>query len=45
MTADFYAFEPAFLGRPPTCAIGEVRGINRVVYDYISMSTETIEWE
>ena len=34
MTADFYPFEPAFLGRVATRIINEVRGINRVVYDY-----------
>ena len=33
MTADFYPFDMAFLGRAATRIINEVRGINRVVYD------------
>ena len=33
MTADFYPFEPAFLGRVATRIVNEVKGINRVVYD------------
>ncbi|HEU4827515.1 MAG TPA: glutamine-hydrolyzing GMP synthase [Dongiaceae bacterium] len=45
MTADFYQFEPAFLGRVATRIINEVRGINRVVYDYTSKPPGTIEWE
>jgi GMP synthase (glutamine-hydrolysing) len=45
MTADFYPFEPAFLGRVATRIINEVRGINRVVYDYTSKPPGTIEWE
>src|SRR5262249_37960658 len=44
-TADFYPFEPAFLGRVATRIINEVRGINRVVYDYTSKPPGTIEWE
>ncbi len=38
MTADFYPFEPAFLGRVATRIINEVRGINRVVYDFTSQA-------
>jgi GMP synthase (glutamine-hydrolysing) len=45
MTADFYPFEPTFLGRVATRIINEVRGINRVVYDYTSKPPGTIEWE
>ena len=45
MTADFYPFEPAFLGRVATRIINEVKGINRVVYDYTSKPPGTIEWE
>src|ERR671919_205948 len=45
MTADFYPFEPALLGRIATRIINEVRGINRVVYDYTSKPPGTIEWE
>ena len=36
MTADFYPFEPAFLGRVATRIVNEVKGINRVVYDFTS---------
>src|SRR3712207_7080689 len=36
MTADFYPFDMAFLGRTATRIINEVRGINRVVYDVTS---------
>jgi GMP synthase (glutamine-hydrolysing) len=45
MTADFYPFDPALLGRMATRIINEVRGINRVVYDYTSKPPGTIEWE
>jgi GMP synthase (glutamine-hydrolysing) len=45
MTADFYAFDMAFLGRAATRIINEVRGINRVVYDVTSKPPGTIEWE
>ncbi|HRE61378.1 MAG TPA: glutamine-hydrolyzing GMP synthase [Micropepsaceae bacterium] len=45
MTADFYPFEMAFLGRVATRIINEVRGINRVVYDVTSKPPGTIEWE
>jgi GMP synthase (glutamine-hydrolysing) len=45
MTADAFAFEPAFLGRVATRIVNEVRGINRVVYDYTSKPPGTIEWE
>ena len=45
MTADFYPFEPAFLGRVATRIVNEVKGINRVVYDFTSKPPGTIEWE
>ena len=45
MTADFYPFPPDFLGRVATRIINEVRGINRVVYDFTSKPPGTIEWE
>lgn len=45
MTADAFAFDPAFLGRVATRIVNEVKGINRVVYDYTSKPPGTIEWE
>ncbi len=45
MTADYYPFDHAFLGRVATRIINEVRGINRVVYDISSKPPSTIEWE
>ena len=45
MTADFFSFDMAFLGRTATRIINEVRGINRVVYDVTSKPPGTIEWE
>jgi GMP synthase (glutamine-hydrolysing) len=45
MTADFFHFDMAFLGRVATRIINEVRGINRVVYDVTSKPPGTIEWE
>jgi GMP synthase (glutamine-hydrolysing) len=45
MTADIYPFDAAFLSRVATRIINEVRGINRVVYDYTSKPPGTIEWE
>jgi GMP synthase (glutamine-hydrolysing) len=45
MTADVYPFDPAFLGRVATRIVNEVKGINRVVYDYTSKPPGTIEWE
>jgi GMP synthase (glutamine-hydrolysing) len=45
MTADFYPFEPALLGRMATRIVNEVKGINRVCYDYTSKPPGTIEWE
>jgi GMP synthase (glutamine-hydrolysing) len=45
MTADFFSFDMAFLGRAATRIINEVKGINRVVYDVTSKPPGTIEWE
>ena len=45
MTADFYLFDPGFLGHVATRIINEVRGVNRVVYDVTSKPPGTIEWE
>jgi GMP synthase (glutamine-hydrolysing) len=45
MTADIYPFDSAFLSRVATRIINEVKGINRVVYDYTSKPPGTIEWE
>ncbi|HYD43869.1 MAG TPA: glutamine-hydrolyzing GMP synthase [Phenylobacterium sp.] len=45
MTADFFEFPWAVLGRAATRIINEVKGINRVVYDVTSKPPGTIEWE
>lgn len=45
MTADVYKFNPYFLCNVSNRIINEVRGINRVVYDYTSKPPGTIEWE
>ena len=45
MTADSYPFDHAFLAETATRIVNEVRGINRVVYDYTSKPPGTIEWE
>ena len=45
MTADFYPYDMAFLGRAATRIINEVKGVNRVVYDVTSKPPGTIEWE
>jgi GMP synthase (glutamine-hydrolysing) len=45
MTADIYPFDAQFLARVATRIVNEVKGINRVVYDYTSKPPGTIEWE
>jgi GMP synthase (glutamine-hydrolysing) len=45
MTADIYPFDASFLSRVATRIVNEVKGINRVVYDYTSKPPGTIEWE
>jgi len=45
MTADWFPFEPDFLGRVSTRIINEVAGVNRVTYDISSKPPATIEWE
>jgi len=45
MTADYYPFDHAFLGRVSNRIVNEVKGINRVVYDVTSKPPGTIEWE
>jgi GMP synthase (glutamine-hydrolysing) len=45
MTADFFPFDMAFLGRAATRIINEVKGVNRVVYDVTSKPPGPIEWE
>ncbi|WP_033921085.1 glutamine-hydrolyzing GMP synthase [Sphingomonas sp. 37zxx] len=45
MTAEAFSFPGDFLPRVATRIINEVRGINRVTYDYTSKPPGTIEWE
>lgn len=45
MTADVYRFDSEFLCNVANRIINEVRGINRVVYDFTSKPPGTIEWE
>ena len=45
MTADVYPFDPAFLTETATRIVNEVRGVNRVLYDYTSKPPGTIEFE
>jgi len=45
MTAEFYPFDMAFLGRVANRIVNEVRGVNRVTYDITSKPPGTIEWE
>ncbi|MBB5716014.1 glutamine-hydrolyzing GMP synthase [Sphingomonas aerophila] len=45
MTAEVFDFPGDFLPRVATRIVNEVRGVNRVVYDYTSKPPGTIEWE
>ncbi|UCE28256.1 MAG: glutamine-hydrolyzing GMP synthase [Candidatus Coatesbacteria bacterium] len=45
MTADWYRMDPDLLARISTRVVGEVRGINRLVYDITSKPPATVEWE
>jgi GMP synthase (glutamine-hydrolysing) len=45
MTADWYPFEPQFLGEVSAEICNRVRGVSRVVYDVTSKPPATIEWE
>ncbi len=45
MTSDVYPFDASFLTGCATRIVNEVKGINRVVYDYTSKPPGTIEWE
>jgi GMP synthase (glutamine-hydrolysing) len=45
MTAAAFQFPGDFLPRVATRIVNEVKGINRVTYDYTSKPPGTIEWE
>jgi GMP synthase (glutamine-hydrolysing) len=45
MTAQAFEFPGGFLPRVATRIVNEVRGVNRVTYDYTSKPPGTIEWE
>ena len=45
MTAEAYLFDSALLAQMATRIVNQVKGINRVVYDYTSKPPGTIEWE
>jgi GMP synthase (glutamine-hydrolysing) len=45
MTAQAFEFPGGFLARVATRIVNEVRGVNRVTYDYTSKPPGTIEWE
>lgn len=45
MTADWYPFSSEFLAKVSSRITGQIRGVNRVVYDISSKPPSTIEWE
>ena len=45
MTAQAFEFPAGFLPRVATRIVNEVKGVNRVTYDYTSKPPGTIEWE
>ena len=45
MTAEIYPYSYDFITKVSNRIIGEVRGVNRVVYDCTSKPPGTIEWE
>jgi GMP synthase (glutamine-hydrolysing) len=45
MTAVAFHFPGEFIARVATRIVNEVKGVNRVVYDYTSKPPGTIEWE
>ena len=45
MTADFYMFNEKQLREIASKIINNVKGINRVLYDFTSKPPGTIEWE
>ena len=45
MTADIFYFKEEFLKKLSGRIIGEVKGVNRVLYDITSKPPATIEWE
>ena len=45
MTAEAFDFPGDFLSRVATRIVNEVKGVNRVTYDYTSKPPGTIEWE
>ena len=45
MTADFYLFTKSELTEISNTIINNVKGVNRVLYDFTSKPPGTIEWE